>query len=202
MVKIPKRYFTLLAAAALSFPACTLKPAETSLFLGNYAFDRGEYQEATVRYLSALDTDADSRDWVNYNIGNVYYSLGEVEAAEVMWLAASRTRDPRLLFAINFNRGVASYHQGDYQAAFALFREALLLDHGSREAKLNLEMAQRKLQAEELLPVQSSAVVPSVVPQAEGFDSDRLFDYVKDKEALSWQKASPASERTTQGGAW
>jgi tetratricopeptide (TPR) repeat protein len=187
---------------ALLMASCTLRPADTALFRGNYAFERGEYQDATVQYLAAMYGEGGSQLWVKYNLGNVYFSLGEVESAMAMWEAAAQAADPDLLFAVNYNRGVAFYRMGDFHRAFSLFRDALLLRPDDRDTKVNLELAQRKLQAEELLAATVAAPAAFAPAPAASAEAGRLYDFVTQKEAAHRRQPAPAGSAPARGGEW
>jgi tetratricopeptide (TPR) repeat protein len=191
-----------LSLLVLFLSSCTLRPAETALFRGNYAFERGEYQDATVQYLAALDSDGEAQLWVKYNLGNVYFSVGEVESAMTMWESAARTDDSDLLFAVNYNRGVACYRQGDFKRSFSLFRDALLLRPDDRDTKVNLELAQRKLQAEELLTTVGTVPGGARPAPAVSAEAGRLYDFVIQKEASRSRQSAPSSSAPARGGEW
>lgn len=112
---------------------------------GNYAYSRGEYMDANFDYIQATNSSR-YHHRIAYNLGNVYHSLGESEAATEEWnKAVGAEEDPRLLYRIAFNRGVLSYELGEYQQAYSYFRQALRIDQDDLEAKANLEFCLRKL---------------------------------------------------------
>ena len=53
--------------------------------------------------------------------------------------------DLRLAYRLAYNQGVLQYQLGNYQTAYDFFRQALLLEPGRREARINLEHSFRKL---------------------------------------------------------
>ena len=180
-----------LGFSCLMLTGCLLNRVDTDLVQGNYAYARGDYQQAMVHYLAALQNDTVNRAWIQYDLGNVYFSLGEVEAAARMWDQAARAEDQDLLFAVHFNQGIAFYRQGNYPAAFEVFRQVLQIRPASHEAKINLELAQRKLQAADRLPVVAPAGTPPLVA-ADINEGSRLLEFVVNKEALHWQAGKPA----------
>mgnify|MGYP001809952553 CR=1 FL=1 len=186
-----------------SLGACVLDEGELSMVWGNYAYSRGEYQDATIKYLQAYEKDQASRPWALYNLGNVYYSLGELESALARWEEAAKANPDRdLSFAIQFNRGIAAYNQGRYADSFSLFREALLIRPASLETKINLELSQRKLQVSDR-PAESASIpnTPAGVPGSAMLDRTRLLDFVENQESQRW-KAGQADGVLPRGNDW
>ncbi|HKK65951.1 MAG TPA: hypothetical protein VJ967_08860, partial [Clostridia bacterium] len=93
----------------LMLSSCSPIQSYVKVIEGNYAFSRGEYKEANLVYVESLKA-AQYSDRLLYNLGNVYHSLGESEAAVEEWQSSvEASRDPELLFRIAFNRGVIQY---------------------------------------------------------------------------------------------
>ena len=66
----------LLSGAILLFGSCSLLEPGLSVLRGNYLYQQGRYQNALLLYLEG-DESGKSRERILYNIGNVYYALGE-----------------------------------------------------------------------------------------------------------------------------
>ena len=145
-----------------------------------------------MAYLRALEQKTHSQ-WVRYNLGNVYHSLGESEAAAAMWEEASATDNDELRFHIAFNRGTLMYELGRYKEAYEEFKRAVQLRPSSVETKVNLELSLRKM---------GGAAAPSSQkrdrPQEDRRreDPDRILDYVRKKETNRWA----ASEQWDSSG--
>ena len=117
---------------------------------GNYAFVRGDYVAATIHYLAAAAGGAagpepSRQPYLDYNLGSTYLALGEA-AAGMELLRGARATDHRLRGRAAFNLGNAHYESGNYRAAALSYRDALLLAPDSVDAKINLELALRRLQ--------------------------------------------------------
>lgn len=183
---------------------------------GNLAYDRGEYQTALIHYMSALEEESGA--WIRFNIGNVYFALGEQEAALQVWqeardqLASDEDKlagtDVDLVYAASYNRGVLLYQQGRYRQAYDEFRYALSVNTRSRATKANLELALRKLQAAEAAAAggePSPGGVSDTAAQAEGQDPGeqtlRILEYVRRKEARQWF-ANRDTEQQQQSQDW
>jgi len=163
----------------LLLSGCSDLPVYLKVMEGNYDFARGEYMDANFSYLQAYE-EIKYRPRISYNLGNVYHSLGETEAAEEQWdSAAEDGADADLQYRIAFNRGVLLYESGRYQEAFNEFRRALLLQPTDFEAKVNLEYSLRKLssrrgETEGGTRSEKSAEEPEVSEEAK-----RILEYVR-----------------------
>jgi len=129
--------------------ACSQAGTYMKVIDGNYEYSRGDYKESNFTYIQALQYNRYT-DRIAYNLGNVYHSLGESEAALEEWDNASfGAEDPELLLRIAFNRGVLYYELGNYQEAYTEFRRVLTIEPDDIEAKANLEYCLGKLNLSE-----------------------------------------------------
>ncbi len=188
----------VLAALAASLPFLSCRDAGPSgrVLSGNMAYGRGQYQKAILRYLDADDETGIGRDAVNYNLANVYYALGEGDAALKAWaMAESLTDDTDILFRVAFNRGVLYYNWGRYDEAYREFRRALSINPSDIDAKINLEDALSRVRSE--IPGEGRGEGGEVENVGEEIDDDskRLLDYVRRKEADAW-----STEESDDGG--
>ncbi len=179
----PHRGRAALPAILLSvlLGSCKLQGPHFSVLVGNYAYGRGDYQEATVQYLGALES-GEYVEWVQYNLANVYHSLGEFDAAFELWNQALDTDDVDLLFAIHFNRGILYYEQGRYEDAFESFKQALIYDLKHVGLKYNLELTLLKLQGGKSGSNQRRGQQGDELSA----DSIRMFEYIRRKEEQQW----------------
>ncbi len=166
--------FTLLIFGSCSRTADYLKVLE-----GNYSYSRGEYMDANFEYIQTKRTGR-FRGRVAYNLGNVYHSLGESQAALDEWGAAAETEgDPELLYRIAFNRGVLSYELGAYQQAYSYFRQALRIDPEDLEAKANLEFCLRKLNPRDDGEKATEETSDEEAGQKLSEDGKRILEYMR-----------------------
>ena len=180
-MKIGQPLCSLILCSLIFFSSCTFKIPYAPVLLGNYAFGRGDYQEAAVYYLKSLDRGEFSQ-WIQYNLANVYHSLGEHNAALELWHRALETDSTALLFAIHYNMGTLFYEQGRYEEAFESFKTSLSYTPTHIGAKLNLELTLLKLQ-----PSRSSLTQRQQRTEQElSTDSIRIFEYIRRKEAQTW----------------
>lgn len=161
---------------------------------GNYHTRQGMYQQADVDYLKAGE-QSNYQEWIYYNKGNIYYSLGETESALQAWDLSENPAMEDLLFRLSFNRGVLYYDQGDFQSAYIQFRKALELNPVDLDAKINLELTLAKISGDRnTIPDQPSG------DQNNGLmdDTERLLYYIQSKEQYQWsdqQQESPSAEQ-------
>lgn len=180
----------------LLFGACAPARPMIAVVRGNLAHSRGDYQTALVHYLTA--DDEATAGWVLFNTANVYYALGEQEAALATW-EESRTRtsagtdevfdgpEISLLHAASFNRGVLHYERGEFEAAYEEFRYALSLQPGSLATKRNLELALERRRAAESAPEEGGGTSGNGDGSADGDASTlRILEFVRRKEAERW----------------
>lgn len=188
-MKIP---VTLIAVfLALLSASCSDSSSSVNVLAGNMSYSGGQYQKSILQYLSAYDAAKAGKDVVYYNLANVYFALGEGDAALRSWdLAEENTENTDILFRVAFNRGVLYYHWGRYDEAYRSFRRALLLNPSDIDAKINLEDSLSRIRS--AIPQSESA--DSSTGEESDKDSQHLLDYVRRKEADAW------SAQTTESG--
>ena len=176
---------------ALLLTSCSDWGDGWAIIQGNAAFQRGEFQKASLSYLSAQGTGA-SLDVVNFNLGNVYNALGETNTALSVWSRITRPASDELAYRLAFNKGYLLYQRGQYDQACQEFRTALLMKPSSLEAKRNLEIC--------LLKTQSfGSALPARTKSADRTDPGEtqkaLLEYINRLEGTRW-KANNRPETT------
>ncbi|MBN2657205.1 MAG: tetratricopeptide repeat protein [Spirochaetales bacterium] len=178
-------------AFALSFSSCNGLEPGLSVLTGNYNYQIGEFQQATINYVAGLESGRFT-EWIYYNMGNVYFSLGEGGAALEVWTNVDSAEDRDLRYRLNFNKGVLFYQLGRYEEAYKLFKEALRSDPASIDGKINLELTLGKLAAPSVPPGQGDgSVEPSKVNPAE---TQRMLEYIRRKEGELWFSSEKEKE--------
>jgi tetratricopeptide (TPR) repeat protein len=171
----------LLLLAVLLLSGCDSPATHLRVLQGNYAFERGDYQQSTFAYYQALESEG-WEDRILYNLANVFHELGEVDAALREWDAANPGQDSELAFRIAFNRGVLLYEQARYQEAYDAFRASLKINASSIDAKINLEHALRKINRQR----QNQQAHSSGGGGESSVESERILDYVRRGERQQW----------------
>lgn len=171
-----------LGGLVLLLASCTEWGGGWAIAQGNAAFQRGEFQKASLSYLAAQDAGS-SLDVVHYNLGNVYNALGETNTALAVWAQIGQPGSEELAYRLAFNRGYLLYQRGQYEDACREFRTALIMKPSSLDAKRNLEICLLKTQNfGTALPARSRTdrTDPGETQRA-------LLDYINRLEGTRWK---------------
>jgi len=194
------KFFIVLAIAALSV-SCDDFASSLNVLVGNVNHAKGRQQKSILNYLHADDLLQGGSDVVLYNLANVYYSLGEDDAALQIWdLAESITNDRDILYRIAFNRGVLFYRKGRFHEAYNSFKQALKLNPDDLDTKINLEDSLLRISEFAGTGNSRSEANNSINEFAEEDENivleegEHILDYVKRKETGIWQETSVESE--------
>ncbi len=103
---------------------------------GNAAFQRGDFQKASLSYLAAQGT-GQALDVVNYNLGNVFNALGETNTALSVWGRIVRPEFGGTGLPAGVQQRLPALPAGQYDQAVEQFRTALLMKPSSLDAKRN-----------------------------------------------------------------
>ena len=183
----------LIPLLALAASSCSNSAPMARVLAGNLAHGRGQYQKAILHYLNAQKHPGSAEDALHYNLGSVYYALGEGEAALRAWAQAENsTGDLETLFRVAFNRGVLYYQWGRFEEAYRSFRRALVLKPSDIDTKINLEDSLSRIRTELSAP---GSAAPSAADSDEG--ARRLLDYVRRKETGDWSKTDTPADTST-----
>ncbi len=177
-----------------SLQSCNIMKPALEVLSGNLSYGRGQYQKAILHYLSAEKQTDISKDVVQYNLGNVFYTLGEGdEALEVWSMAEESTEDVNILFRIAFNRGIVYMNKGSYEEAYQSFRQALILQPSDIDSKINIEDALSRIRSE----VSQSPSAEDIPRSGDEAENNLLLDYIRRKEAEGWssQKTGESNEQ-------
>ena len=182
-----------------TFTSCYNTSAYLNVVEGNYAFSRGEYQEANLDYLKVNDKKF-FRDYLSYNLGNVYYALGEIDSAFTEWQSIDNESVNDITIRSFFNTGVLLFELSRYEEAYKIFRKILELDSSNVNAKINLEHCIQKMNftTENRINSQDSSM--------EGFekaeDVSRVLDFVKRRESHAWKPPSVLDQDVSDEKDW
>lgn len=113
---------------------------------GNRRFKKGDFRAAAVEYMRALDKDSTSFAG-NYNLASVHYRLGSYDsAAESLGKLKEVAGESRYGADYYYNLGDVAVAKKDWQGAVDAFKQCLILDPGSIEAKENYIYAKKHLE--------------------------------------------------------
>ena len=136
-----RRAAALLLALALLAPASVVHARDE----GVAAYDAKEYEKALSSLLQGQIERPDDPAMF-YNLGNVYYRMGEFEKARQNYSEALERGGADLRRHAFYNMGNAAFRMEDFADAVALYEKALELDPADEEAASNLEIARRMLE--------------------------------------------------------
>ena len=116
---------------------------------GNNDFEKGEYNEAEIKYLKALEKDSlDLR--ALYNRGDAIYKQNNPEEAAQMFNKIIKHSDDKELRADAFyNLGNTLMQTEKYQEAIDAYKQALRNNPSDMDSKYNLQYAMSKLKEQQ-----------------------------------------------------
>jgi tetratricopeptide (TPR) repeat protein len=193
---------TLLCLSVLLLGSCAGTETALGVLRGNLLFRSGEDAMATFKYLQAARSAGGGnwRDWIDYDLGSLYVSLGEIKPGVRV---LSRSLDGydglsvppgrwkrELFYRGRFNLGVAHYESGDYGRAALDFMEALRLKPDSWDAKVNLELSIEALKkAASTAKAQSASAAPHSAGKKADRETEELLQSVHREEQPAWASA-------------
>jgi len=109
-------------------------------------YRRGRFAEAEKGY-ARLDMDHPKDVRYRYNRGCAAYQNSDLQGASAAFSSAlRRAADDELRFKAAFNLGNIAYQQGDFESAAAHFKQTVVYNPSSEDARYNLELALRELE--------------------------------------------------------
>ncbi|HAX61360.1 MAG TPA: hypothetical protein DCX95_02215 [Elusimicrobia bacterium] len=111
---------------------------------GNSAYKKEKYEIALEKYKLAESEKPDLPETM-FNLGNVYYKTGNYEDAIKNYEKAAYSKDIFLQSKAYYNIGNALFRLGKFPEAIQLYKKALELNPDDKDAKFNIEFAQKKL---------------------------------------------------------
>jgi len=106
-------------------------------------YREGRFAEAETAYARQdMDNPKDVR--YRYNRGCSAYQNADYKGAMAAFSSVlRRTKDNQIQFKAAFNLGNTAYKAGDFESAATFYRQALLADPSSEDARYNMELALR-----------------------------------------------------------
>lgn len=180
-----KIFLIISAVFILLLASCSNPYVYYSVWNGNNSFDGGDYQSANTAYLKSLQYEI-HKEYISYNLANVYYALGEGEAAQSEWKKASFTGNSDLLFRTMYNRGVLEFESGSYEDAFNSFKKALEINPDSIDTKINLEYSLRRMNSGSNASDGSASGAELTENKETSDEIQRVLEFIKQKDAGLW----------------
>lgn len=134
----------------------------------NGLFAAGRYQDALDGYRDLQQAHPNAPE-LSINAGNALHMIGDHQRALPDYAHAIDVADPALRAVAQFDRGNTLYRLGRLEDARDAYREALRLEPTDRDAKFNLELVQRQLDARDAArQAQQSSQKPGASQQPGG----------------------------------
>ncbi|MBO5137866.1 MAG: VWA domain-containing protein [Spirochaetaceae bacterium] len=165
---------------------------------GTFYWYRKDYRAAVANFMETVDYGNSNgnktlEQFGVYGLAATYLAQGETEAAISRLQEISPDAPQNIRFAALYNSGIIAYRNGDYKDAASYFKQALLVDGSSIDAKLNLELSL----AHEI--TQSADGSQEIVPVAENHTEtpleNTIFSLIREKEQTQW-KNQQSQEKT------
>ena len=196
-----EKYFltVLILGLILINSSCSNSKVYIDVIEGNYAFSRGEYQEANLAYLKVKGQEPFG-EYISYNLGNVYYALGEIDSAFEEWGSINGKSKTEINIRALFNTGVLLYELSRYEESYRIFRSILELDPYHINAKINLEYCIQKMNfATENRP----AIGNTGSKELEKTDDvSRVLDFVRRRETNVWKASTQSKSDSKKPKDW
>ena len=184
----------IIGLCMLGLASCSSARVYVGVVQSVNSYSHGDYQEANRSLIRLRDNGAFA-PWISYDLGTVYYALGEPASAMDIWSTAVPTQTGDLAFRLAFNLGVLDYERGAYDSAYHHFRRALEIDPTSVEAKVNLEYAVEKLDTAGSGKSEGDRTAPP------GAEVERVLQYLERLEENSW-KSTESIDQTAGAPDW
>lgn len=198
---LPKKIPLIGLCVLFLFPSCSPAFRDGRAILeGRLAWDRGDYQSAIASFLTA-ETQAESRGdavtkkYALFALAVSYLAQGELDIALSRFAEAYDGADDYLKFAVLYNSGIIASQNGAYADAVDFFKQALILNGESTDAKVNLELSQARL--ESMLLGQSRVTLDDQNDENEdeAFQS-ALYLSIQEEEKQQWKSSQQPESKS------
>ncbi len=196
-----EKYFLtgLIISLLLINSSCSNSQVYIDVIEGNYAFSRGEYQEANLAYLKVKGQEPFS-EYISYNLGNVYYALGEIDSAFEEWGSINGKLKTEITVRALFNTGVLLFELSRYEESYSIFRSILELDPYHINAKINLEYCIQKMN---FTTENRSGIESTELEELEKTDDvSRVLDFVRRRETNIWKASTQSKSDSDKRKDW
>ena len=175
----------------LIFSSCTQNLKDSfNLLEGNFFWHQKKYQQAEMKFLQTLNASEVSQNKITeqyaiYGLGSSYVMQNEEVAALSRLESISTDAPEELRFASFYNIGVLSYSLGNYEKSIQSFKDALLINPKSIDAKINLELALR--QGSKSVQSGSSQIKTASESKENSVLTDAVFSIIRENEQKQWK---------------
>ena len=182
------------------FTSCSVSAGQ-NILSGKMNWNKKDYQKATVNFIDAKITSENKenisdRDYALFGLGTTYLMEEEFESALNKYAEISEDAPSSIKFAVFYNSGIIAHRKGEYAKAAELFKQALLIDSTSTDAKINLELA---LQGKAVQAKQYESTLEAVnVSQDDKVLKNELYSLIRETEQTQWKNQATETESSSQ----
>lgn len=182
----------------MMFSSCSYNVKESfDLLQGNFYWHQKKYQHAQMKYLQILNSSEESdnqelKQYATFALGSSYVMQNEEEAAFQRLESVAPNAPDEIRFASAYNIGVLSYSVGNYEKSIQSFRNALMINPQSIEAKINLELALR--QGSKTVQNNKSQVKTVSENKEHSVLKDAVFSIIRENEQKQWKSQEKQDE--------
>lgn len=187
----------LLVCATLVFAGCSGQAtgsgagaiaADWMIARGRESGKAGDWQRAAAYFLDAAESsktrgDDDAYSLAVASLGTSYLMMGKDDAAFEKYQQAWEISSRQVRFLILYNEGVSCYRRGEPSVALEYFKQALILNSHSVDAKVNLELSLKAASQQSEQDAQKAAWVSG----GEGEFAQLLYSIVQQQEEARWK---------------
>ena len=172
---------------------------QVCILQGSFFWHHGNYQKAEMKFLQVLgNSDEQKNDFVYQyavlGLGSSYAMQNENLSSFTRLKSISEDAPQNIQFSSNYNMGVLSFSQGEYNDAKNYFRKALETNPDSIDAKINYELAmwhtEKEFQNKNSLKADSMDS-PSIL-------KDSIFSIIGENDRNLWKSSQKRSESQNQ----
>ncbi len=138
--------FSLLFFICSFISSCSYSNACYSNLKGVFSFEKGNYSSALLSYKKAANLSPGSKEYIYYNIGRLYSSLGENASSAGVLDSVTELNDKKLEYRINYLKAVIAHNEGRYKDAIFLYKKSVKIDNSDINLLKGLELAFRQLE--------------------------------------------------------
>jgi len=194
----------ILCAVSVFFTACSVNMQDSKRILqSTWAWQQKNYRSAVAGFLqteenAAARGDRTIQQYALYGLAATYMMQGEDEAALKHFDAVALNAPGQIRFSAYYNAGIIADRSGNYQKAAYYFRQALLQDSKSIDAKINLELSMKQQETKQTQSEQQeSQSIPENTDTASSMEK-AVFSRIQENEQKQW-KNQQSDQKSSSG---
>ncbi len=183
---------------AFIFSGCSARSSDGIKILeGSVNWQRKNYQRSIADFLeaqnsSSLRSDSDTENYALYGLATTYLMQNETEAAMERYSQITPDAPASIRFAMLYNAGIIAHRNGDYDMAAQFFKQALLINSSSTNAKINMELSLQENSVQKKVAEKSQQEVN--LASDEKILENELYLLIKEGEQNQWKNRQSDSE--------